>query len=123
MSETAFIALAALAIVGLGVGLISWAVRIGRLGERALRIPIANEALVLRLLYEHVELRGLELVKRSRGQLQRGTAYVTLGLMEDAGLVTSTEENATLYNIGIPRRIYRLTHAGLEAVARKGCRK
>lgn len=46
-----------------------------------------KERLILRLLHEHPELGGVELVKHSKGQLGRGTVYVTLERMEDKGLV------------------------------------
>ena len=46
-----------------------------------------KERLILRLLVEHTELGGVELVRHSGGELGRGTVYVTLERMEDKGLV------------------------------------
>jgi PadR family transcriptional regulator PadR len=52
------------------------------------RLP-ASEHLILTLLTSHGASYGLELVAASRGKLKRGGIYVTLGRMEDKGLVTS----------------------------------
>jgi DNA-binding PadR family transcriptional regulator len=41
------------------------------------------------LLTSHGASYGLELVTASRGRIKRGGVYVTLGRMEDKGLVTS----------------------------------
>ncbi len=53
-----------------------------------MRLP-ASEHLILTLLTSHGASYGLELVAASRGKLKRGGIYVTLGRMEDKGLVTS----------------------------------
>jgi DNA-binding PadR family transcriptional regulator len=49
----------------------------------------ASESLILRILTARGASYGLELVAASRGRLKRGGIYVTLGRMEDKGLVTS----------------------------------
>lgn len=69
--------------------------------------------LILHLLAEEDWRYGLELVKASDGNLRRGSIYHHLGQMEDSGLVVSVEEQATPEHIGIPRRLYRITVAGL----------
>jgi DNA-binding PadR family transcriptional regulator len=52
------------------------------------RLPV-SERLILTLLTSHGSSYGLELVAASRGKLKRGGIYVTLGRMEDKGLVHS----------------------------------
>ena len=69
-----------------------------------------TDALVLDLLIEH-ERYGLELVAASGGRLKRGTVYVTLGRMEQKGLVLSRQEH-TQGTPGLPRRLYRLSALG-----------
>jgi PadR family transcriptional regulator PadR len=69
-----------------------------------------KEALILQLLLAE-ELYGLQLVQRSRGRLKRGTVYVTLGRMEEKGLVGSRVEDADP-TPGLPRRLYRPTALG-----------
>ena len=53
-----------------------------------------KELLVLDLLARAKARYGLELVAASRGRVKRGTVYVTLGRMEDKGLVASSLEDA-----------------------------
>lgn len=53
-----------------------------------MRLPV-SERLILTLLTSHGSSYGLELVAASRGKLKRGGIYVTLGRMEDKGLVHS----------------------------------
>jgi DNA-binding PadR family transcriptional regulator len=55
---------------------------------------------------------GLGLVAASKGELKRGTVYVTLGRMEDKGLITSTVEDAPHGAGGLPRRLYSSTALG-----------
>src|SRR4051812_636901 len=77
----------------------------------------STEALVLRLILEsRVEAYGLDLVKRSNGELKRGTVYVTLQRMEEKGFVTSRLEAATDERVG-PRRRYRATGLGQKVLA------
>jgi DNA-binding PadR family transcriptional regulator len=52
------------------------------------RLP-TSERLILTILTSHGPSYGLELVGASRGRLKRGGIYVTLGRMEDKGLVHS----------------------------------
>ena len=52
-------------------------------------IVSAKEAEVLALLAPGRELFGLQLVELAGGRLKRGTVYVTLGRMEEKGLVAS----------------------------------
>ncbi len=72
------------------------------------------EALVLDLLAIHAPTYGLDLVALSRGRLKRGSVYVTLGRMEDKGLVVSAVDARP--GEGPPRRLYRPTALGLRAL-------
>lgn len=72
-----------------------------------------KEALILSLLAAGDPLYGLQLVDESRGKLKRGTVYVTLGRMEDKGLITSRTEEPPDGAGGLPRRLYRPTAQGL----------
>jgi PadR family transcriptional regulator, regulatory protein PadR len=78
--------------------------------------PSKLELLILRLLIGGGESYGLALVKASDGALKRGTVYVTLGRMEEKGLVLSRQEDVTPEHIGIPRRLYKVTGLGERAV-------
>ncbi len=72
----------------------------------------ARERLILRDLLVNPWAYGLELVERSGGLLKRGTVYVTLGRLEQEGLLDSLEETTTPDHVGIPRRVYTLTDQG-----------
>jgi DNA-binding PadR family transcriptional regulator len=74
-----------------------------------MRLP-ATERLILSLLSTNGASYGLQLVEASRGRLKRGGIYVTLGKMEEKGLVSST-----LQDDG--RRIYELEGLGHRALA------
>jgi PadR family transcriptional regulator len=69
-----------------------------------------SEHLILKILGAQGPCYGLELVQVSRGRLKRGGIYVTLGRMEDKGLVTSS----TAGDDG--RRRYRPTALGERAL-------
>lgn len=71
-----------------------------------------KEALILRLLTRHGTLYGLQLVKLFGDKLKRGTVYVTLGRMEEKGLVSSTPEERPDDAVGLPRRLYTATQLG-----------
>jgi PadR family transcriptional regulator PadR len=58
------------------------------------------------------ELYGLEMVEESNGELKRGTIYVTLHRMQEKGYIDSRQEARTDPEIGIPRRLYRVTGYG-----------
>jgi PadR family transcriptional regulator len=87
----------------------------------AARVPqvSSKEELILELLIAHrAAMYGLEIVAASGGRLKRGTVYVTLGRMQDKGLVTSRQEHAPAEAGGLPRPLYtptalarRLVHA------------
>lgn len=74
----------------------------------------AKEALIIELLSAsgRGEMYGLELVAASKGRLKRGTVYVTLGRMDEKGLVTSRLEEAPPDAGGLPRRLYEATALG-----------
>jgi PadR family transcriptional regulator PadR len=72
-----------------------------------------KEALILEMLVDsRRKLYGLELVNASNGELKRGTVYVTLQRLQDKGLIESQQEARTPPEIGIPRRLYRITGYG-----------
>lgn len=62
-------------------------------------------------LLQKGERYGLELIHESGGKLKRGTVYVTLGRLEDRGLVRSRVVKKA-FHPGIPRPRYRLTAGG-----------
>jgi DNA-binding PadR family transcriptional regulator len=68
-----------------------------------------TERTILEQLVAHGESFGLQIVERSRGAVKRGTVYVTLGRMQQKGLVTSRTEAPLAGAIGLPRRLYRPT--------------
>lgn len=74
-----------------------------------MRLP-PTERLILSLLSAAGPSYGLRLVEASRGRLKRGGIYVTLGKMEEKGLVSSS-----LQDDG--RRIYELEGLGHRALA------
>jgi PadR family transcriptional regulator, regulatory protein PadR len=77
-----------------------------------------KESLILEMLVSSTcEIFGLEMVKASKGALKRGTVYVTLKRMEDKGLIESRTEARTGGEIGIPRRLYRITGHGQRVLA------
>lgn len=75
-----------------------------------------KECCVLELLAERGQLYGLELVGASCGALKRGTVYVTLGRMEEKGLVRGELEQGAAPHPGLPRRLYRPTALGLRVL-------
>jgi DNA-binding PadR family transcriptional regulator len=70
---------------------------------------LASEHAILRLLIALGPSYGLQLVAASRGRLKRGGIYVTLGRMEDKGLVIAAEGDGG-------RRRYRPTALGERAL-------
>jgi DNA-binding PadR family transcriptional regulator len=75
-----------------------------------------KEAQILDLL-RGTERYGLELVTASDGALKRGTVYVTLGRMEDKGLIVSHVESGTPALGGLPRRLYKPTAYGKQLLS------
>ncbi len=69
-----------------------------------------SERTILQLLVGRGPCYGLELVDNSRGVLKRGGVYVTLGRMEEKGLVRSKSADAG-------RRLYEPTALGERALA------
>ena len=74
-----------------------------------------TERLILELLADE-EKFGLQLVEDSDGALKRGTVYVTLGRMQEKGLVASRTEARAPGAIGLPRRLYKPTAHGLRVL-------
>ena len=77
------------------------------------RLPTLSnkERLILNQLVSAGPKYGLQLVDESRGALKRGTVYVTLGRMEQKGLIESRHEPASRSD-DIPRRMYHATGHG-----------
>ena len=82
------------------------------------RLPTLSgkERTVLDLLVTSGAKYGLQLVDESRGQLKRGTVYVTLGRMEQKGLVESNHEPVTRDADALSRRMYRATAYGRRVI-------
>lgn len=76
-----------------------------------------KERLILEQLVADGAKYGLQLVDDSRGRLKRGTVYVTLGRMEEKGLVSSEREAASREERAIPRRMYHATAHGRRVLA------
>jgi DNA-binding PadR family transcriptional regulator len=74
----------------------------------------ALETLILDILADRGPTYGLDLVAHSGGKLKRGSVYVTLGRMEQKGLVTS--RLAERPGEGPARRLYEPTAMGLRAL-------
>ena len=73
----------------------------------------SKEHLILEMLVQSKrELFGLEMVEASKGELKRGTIYVTLQRMQEKGLVDSKPEPRIAPEIGIPRRLYSVSGYG-----------
>jgi len=68
-----------------------------------------SESVILTLLAARRDAYGLELVEASRGKLKRGGIYVTLGRMEEKGLVSSRAGDSG-------RRLYKPTALGERAL-------
>ncbi len=68
--------------------------------------------LILDRLVATGAMYGLELVAESEGKLKRGTVYVTLGRMEEKGLIESYYEDARPGQRGPARRRYKVTGLG-----------
>src|SRR5215208_5147425 len=72
-----------------------------------------KEHLVLEMLIQSGrELYGLEMVEGSRGDLKKGTIYVTLQRMQEKGFVDSRPEPRAAPEIGMPRRLYSVSGYG-----------
>ena len=76
--------------------------------------PLGKEVLILDLLGRSKGMYGLELVAASEWELKRGTVYVTLGRMEQKGLVASRLDDTPPPSGGLPRRLYTATAIGRE---------
>ena len=76
----------------------------------------AKERTILDLLTSKGELYGLQLVAESRGRLKRGTVYVTLGRMQQKGLIEADAEKLSDDSGLVPRRMYRATPFGLRVL-------
>jgi DNA-binding PadR family transcriptional regulator len=81
---------------------------------KPVRLPTLSgkERIVLELLVSSGPKYGLQLVDESRGHLKRGTVYVTLGRMEQKGLIESRHEPETRRADALKRRMYHATGHG-----------
>ena len=76
----------------------------------------SKEKVILELLATNISMYGLQLVSQSHGKLKRGTVYVTLGRMEEKGLILSEPEKLSDHSGLVPRRMYRPTPFGLRVL-------
>lgn len=76
----------------------------------------SKELTILNLLASGRPMFGLELVAAAKGELKRGTVYVTLNRMEDKGYLESETETPRPGAAGLPRRLYRPTALGLRVL-------
>jgi PadR family transcriptional regulator, regulatory protein PadR len=76
----------------------------------------SKEKVILELLAANSSMYGLQLVAQSKGALKRGTVYVTLGRMEQKGLILSEAEKLSDDSGLVPRRMYRPTPFGLKVL-------
>ena len=77
-----------------------------------------KEAYVLALLSNGGrEMFGLEMIEASGGELKRGTIYVTLQRMQEKCFIDSRQEARPAPEVGIPRRLYRITGLGSRVLA------
>jgi DNA-binding PadR family transcriptional regulator len=75
-----------------------------------------TELIILYLLKDApAEMHGLELVKASGGLLKRGTIYVTLGRMEEKGMVISRTRQDGQRPV-VSRPVYKVTALGERAL-------
>ena len=86
-------------------------------GRPRLLMLSPKEQIILQLLVRDGELYGLQLVAGSRHRLKRGTAYVTLGRMEEKGYIASRLEEPPAHEGGLPRRLYQPTALGRRVLA------
>jgi len=71
-----------------------------------------KELLIAALLGEHHELMGVDVMRLSKGQLVRGTVYVTLDRMKEKKLVQSRVIPPNRGEGIPPVRLYRLSSLG-----------
>ncbi len=76
----------------------------------------SKEGLILALLAANGPMYGLQLASDSKGKLKRGTVYVTLGRMEQKGLISSDFEKISENSDLLPRRMYHPTSFGLRVL-------
>lgn len=103
--------------VALLVLVVAWAIWDGLQEEK-------RETEILSILLMRGTMFGLGMVKESPAILKRGTIYVTLGRLEQQGLVSSMEARPwATKEVGTPRRVYSLTQKGRdEALGRAKAR-
>lgn len=71
-----------------------------------------KEEVVLDIL-RHEEMYGLEILKKSNGDLRRGGMYTLFSRMEDRGLISGRRVPSD-HPHGSPKRVYRATKGGMQ---------
>lgn len=70
------------------------------------------EELILGMLLREGSMFGLQMVEASKGQLKRGTIYVTLDRMVAKGLLTCSKEQRPEGDCGIPLKLCHISDYG-----------
>lgn len=76
----------------------------------------SKQELVIDML-RHGRMYGLDMIKKSGGNLKRGSVYLTLSAMEAEGLIEG--ETVPSEPPLMPRRLYRVTENGLQTFLRR----
>jgi len=76
------------------------------------------EIIILRLLANNKtgELHAFKMIKLSQGRLLPGSVYTILSKMEEKGYILARKEELEANDFRMPRKFYRLSEAGKEAV-------
>ena len=64
----------------------------------------------------HCEMYGLDIIEQSNHELKIATIYVWTKRLEDRGLITSRPEDEIRPEIGLARRLYKITEDGKRAL-------
>ncbi len=75
------------------------------------RLSVKEYVALKMLINAGRELYGLEMVEASKGELRKGTVYVTLTRLEEKGYITSRREKVR-DGVSIPKRLYKPTGLG-----------
>ena len=79
---------------------------------------MTHQILILSLLDENGPMYGLDMIRHSGGRLRRGTVYVLLANLCDAGLVDSYPDGKETLPGQVSRLLFRITGPGRLAMAR-----
>ena len=91
--------------------------------KTAMKRLSAKEIVILRELADSPNgSYGLEIVKRSKGQIKRGTVYVYLNRLGEHGLVQANKAEPMKGQGGLPRPSYAITARGQKVLqAEESC--